>query len=182
MNLQEIIINLKVIESLEANQKLITKETILNIEPLSIIPEFARRWLRQDNREETIKKINYIIDKAIEIIELETNNKQIENSSILEMETESSSSSSNEELTKTKPNNLIQSVYYDCGEITNKKKVRFNTKYKSSINLLDYLYKSRKGLHNLKKTYFSCIKTCAKIDFIIDKIDNTYNFYNDTCV
>lgn len=180
MNLQEIIINLKVIESLEANQKLITKETILNIEQLSIIPEFARRWIRQDNREETIKKINYIIDKAIEIIELETTNKQNEKPSILEMETDSSASSSNEDLTKpqTKPNNLIQSVYYDCGEITNKKKVHFKNKYRSSVNLLEYLYKSKKGLQNLKKTYFSCVKTCAKIDFIIDKIDNTYNFYN----
>ena len=138
MNLQEIIINLKVIESLEANQKLITKETILNIEPLSIIPEFARRWVRQDNREESIKKITFIVDKAIEIIELEMNDSP-KKSSILEMESDSSSSSAedvsklNNNNNNKKSNNLIQSVYYDCGEITNKKQVHFEKSYNSDI-------------------------------------------------
>ena len=87
MNTKEIIINLKVIESLEINQKLITKETILNIEPLSIIPEFARRWIRQDSREESIKKINSIVDKAILFIS-EKQNK----------------------------NNLSKSIYFDCND------------------------------------------------------------------
>ena len=141
MNLQEIIINLKVIESLEANQKLITKETILNIEPLSIIPEFARRWIRQDNREESIKKITFIVDKVIEIIELEMNDSP-KKSSILEMESDSSSSSA-EDVSKLnndkKSNNLIQSVYYDCGEITNKKQVHFEKSYNPNKNLL-FLY------------------------------------------
>lgn len=65
MNVQELVINLKVISSLGINQKLITKNIILNIEPLSIIPEFARRWFRQDNRTETIIKINNVIDQSI---------------------------------------------------------------------------------------------------------------------
>tara|TARA_Y100001970_G_C14245271_1_gene867699 strand:- start:4072 stop:4494 length:423 start_codon:yes stop_codon:yes gene_type:complete len=137
MNIQELIVNLKVLESLETNQKLITKETILNIESLSIIPESARRWLRQDNREESIKKITNIVDSAINIIE---SKKYGDN------------------------NNLSSTMYYDCKEDN---EVDIN-----NVNIIDYLVKSKKGLHNLKNTYSACKKTVAKIDWIIDKIDN----------
>ena len=65
---EEIIINLKVLESLEKNQKLISRGSYLNIEPLSIIPEAIRRWHRQDNRNETLKKINLVVNSAIELI------------------------------------------------------------------------------------------------------------------
>ena len=68
MNYEEIIINLKVLESLEKNQKLISRGSYLNIEPLSIIPEAIRRWHRQDNRNETLKKINLVVNSAIELI------------------------------------------------------------------------------------------------------------------
>ena len=42
MNVQELVINLKVISTVGVNQKLNTKNIILNVEPLSIIPEFAQ--------------------------------------------------------------------------------------------------------------------------------------------
>ena len=73
MDTEEIFINLKVLESLDKNQKLISRGKFLNIEPISIIPEFARRWYRQDNRDETIKKINLIVNSAIDIIRKQEN-------------------------------------------------------------------------------------------------------------
>jgi len=42
MDIEEIIINLKVLEKLDKNQKLITRQSYLNIEPQSIVPEFVK--------------------------------------------------------------------------------------------------------------------------------------------
>ena len=61
MDIEEIIINLKILQSLDKNQKLVTRGSYINIESPSLIPEFIRRWNRQENRSETIKKINNII-------------------------------------------------------------------------------------------------------------------------
>lgn len=78
MNNEEIIINLKVLESLQKNQKLISRGSYLNIEPNSIIPEFLRRWQRQDNRNETLKKINLVVNSAIELLQNNsTNNSKV---------------------------------------------------------------------------------------------------------
>lgn len=66
MDIEEIIINLKLLNKVEKNQKIITRGSYLNIEPRSIVPEFIRRWNRQDSRQETLKKINSIIDIAIQ--------------------------------------------------------------------------------------------------------------------
>ena len=74
MNSEEIIINLKVLESLEKNQKLISRGSYLNIEHVSIVPESLRRWNRQDNRNETLKKINLIVNSAIDIIKSKKDN------------------------------------------------------------------------------------------------------------
>ena len=74
MNSEEIIINLKVLECLEKNQKLISRGSYLNIEHVSIVPESLRRWNRQDNRNETLKKINLIVNSAIEIIKSKKDN------------------------------------------------------------------------------------------------------------
>ena len=65
MEIEELMINLKIIEKLEIHQKLITRDTYLNIERTSIIPEWMRRWNRQDNRHETIKKINAVVNDTI---------------------------------------------------------------------------------------------------------------------
>ena len=67
MDTDEILVNLKVLEQLQVNQKLISRGSYLNIEYQSIVPEWIRRWRRQDNRNETIKKINLIISSAIEV-------------------------------------------------------------------------------------------------------------------
>jgi len=66
MDKEEIIINLKLLEQVEKGQKLITRDAYLNIEgPYLFIPEFVRRWRRQDSRHETVKVINRVINEAI---------------------------------------------------------------------------------------------------------------------
>ena len=65
MDIEEIVVNLKVLETLEKHQKLVTRGNYLNIETRSIVPQAIRRWNRQDSRHETIRKINTVIDAAI---------------------------------------------------------------------------------------------------------------------
>lgn len=61
----EIITNLIVISKIEKNKKLITTEAYLNIEQETVIPEFIKRYIRGDNRDEAIKKIDLCTKKAI---------------------------------------------------------------------------------------------------------------------
>ena len=68
MNVEELIINLKLLAQVEKGQKIITKDTYLNIETKMIIPEFIRRWNRQDSRHETIRSINRVINDSITIL------------------------------------------------------------------------------------------------------------------
>ena len=68
MDKEELLINLKVLSQLQKNQKLISRGAYINIEIVSIIPEFIRRWNRQDNRHESIKKINSIVNRSVEFI------------------------------------------------------------------------------------------------------------------
>lgn len=63
----EVVINLKVIGALEKNNKLYTKGSLLNVESASMVPEGMRRWLRGDNRDEAIKKIDIMVNKAINL-------------------------------------------------------------------------------------------------------------------
>ena len=69
MNIEEIIINLKLLSQVEKGQKIITKDTYLNIETRTIIPECIRRWNRQDSRNETLRAINRIVNDAISLIQ-----------------------------------------------------------------------------------------------------------------
>ena len=69
MEREEIIVNLKLLESVQKMQKITTRDVFLNIEPLSLIPECIRRWKRQDGRDTTIKKINEIVNSSIAIIQ-----------------------------------------------------------------------------------------------------------------
>lgn len=69
-NVDNLIVNLKVLSVLEQNKKLITKESFLNVETVILgLPEFFRRFLRGDSRDETIKKIDNIISKSLELLD-----------------------------------------------------------------------------------------------------------------
>ena len=61
----EVVVNLKVLASVSVNSKLYTRGSLLNIEQNSIIPEGLRRWYRNDNRDESIKKIDRTITKSM---------------------------------------------------------------------------------------------------------------------
>ena len=77
MDVEEIIINLTIISQVERGNRLMTRGSYLNIEPRSIIPESIRRWNRQDNRNETLKRLNNVVNHAILI--LPTNGFQVKN-------------------------------------------------------------------------------------------------------
>ena len=62
----ELVVNLIVISKVQINTKLYTSGIYLNLEQPSYIPESVRRWIRQDSRDETIKKINRIVTRALE--------------------------------------------------------------------------------------------------------------------
>lgn len=68
MDVEEIIINLTIISQVEKGHRLMTRGSYLNIEPRSIIPESFRRWNRQDNRNETLKRLNNVVNHAILIL------------------------------------------------------------------------------------------------------------------
>ena len=74
--IDEIIVNLKVLSELEQNKKLITKETFLNVEKSYFIPESLRRFYRRESRDETIKKIDLVINNALEKLEDNPNLKE----------------------------------------------------------------------------------------------------------
>lgn len=116
MDIDEVLVNLKVLEQIQVNEKLISRGPYLNIEYQSIIPESLRRWRRQDNRNETIKKINLVINSALKMRE-------------------------------------------NCEEIS------------ESLDI--YLNKSVSGLKALKETYATCCQTTARIDVIINKVQNS---------
>lgn len=127
MDIDEILINLKVLENLEANQKLISRGPYLNIEFQSIIPEWFRRWRRQDTRNETLKKINLVVNSAINYCE---DNKRM--------------------IIEENDNSRVKDV-------------------------VDYLIKAINGLVSLKETYATCHQTVARIDVIINKIEQATN-------
>ena len=62
----ELTVNLIVISKVQVNTKLYTSGIYLNLEQPSYVPESVRRWIRQDSRDETIKKINRIVMRALE--------------------------------------------------------------------------------------------------------------------
>jgi hypothetical protein len=61
----ELIVNLKVIGMVDKHQKLVTKDTYLNLEQMSLVPECIRRWRRGDTRHTAIHKIVQTIDAAL---------------------------------------------------------------------------------------------------------------------
>ena len=79
MDVEEIIVNLKLLEKLDKNQKLVTRGSYLNIESRSVVPEFIRRWNRQDSRHETIKKISSVVNFAIGYIQNSSNPEHVFN-------------------------------------------------------------------------------------------------------
>ena len=66
--LEDIIIDLKILSLLNQNNKLVTGGSYLNVEQPNLIPEFFKRWMRGDSRDEAVKRINTTISAAIDKI------------------------------------------------------------------------------------------------------------------
>ena len=58
MEYEDILVNLKVLEKVQINEKLHSRGKYLNVEYVSVVPVSIRRWLRQDTRDEMLKKIS----------------------------------------------------------------------------------------------------------------------------
>ena len=162
MDIEEIYINLKVLQSLDKNQKLVSRGQYLNIEPVSIIPEAIRRWQRQDNRNETIKKINLIVNSAIEYIvkiENKRHNKGYDNKPIVKKPLNHDDYTHDNK----EDDNILEDELFIVNNDNNKH------------NMKDYLGNALVGIKNLKETYATCSQTCARIDVIINKINHVLN-------
>jgi hypothetical protein len=148
MDNEEILINLKVLHSLQKNQKLISRGQFINIEPLSIIPEAIRRWQRQDSRNETLNKINLIVNSALTFINKNQVIKGI----------------------KDKKYNIGS---FDAADedVNNEDHSDGENDDDDVYNMKLYLKDSLKGIINLKETYSICTQTCARLDVIINKIE-----------
>lgn len=69
MEVEEIVVNLKLLQLVGKHQKLVTRDQFLNIEAKSLVPECVRRWRRGDDRNNAILKINALVTAAIEAAE-----------------------------------------------------------------------------------------------------------------
>jgi len=83
MDYQDILVNLKVLEHVQVDEKLISNGQYLNIEYKSIVPVSLRRWYRQDNRNEMLKKIKLIIQNASDKLRHEERIEDSQNGSII---------------------------------------------------------------------------------------------------
>ena len=112
-----IIINLKVIAAIQANDKINTSDNYLNLESKNLLPQSIKRWWRGDDRNESLSRLDEIITEAL------TRNDPI---------------------------------------------------------MIDNIKNTITGLNNLKNTYSKCIQTVARINTIIEKINNTIDNDLDT--
>lgn len=64
----EVSVNLTVLAKLPINTRLNTSGVYMNIESDTYVPQFLKRWVRGDNRDEMIQKINRVVIKTISII------------------------------------------------------------------------------------------------------------------
>jgi hypothetical protein len=68
MDVDEVVVNLKVLGKIGKQQKLVTRDAFFNIEARSVVPEFIRRWKRGDDRNSTLLKINQVIKVAFRLL------------------------------------------------------------------------------------------------------------------
>ena len=153
MDKEEIYVNLRVLQGLDKNQKLISRGSYLNVEAVSIIPEFFRRWHRQDNRNECLKKITLVVNSAIDYI------LKLSDTSVTPLN--SNHWDTNKGLVD------VESKHINA---------KMNDTNLSEINIMKgYLKDSLKGIQNLKETYATDTQTCARIDVIVNKINTILN-------
>ena len=142
-NLDHILINLKIISSIEINDKLTFKNKNLIIDSSSVF-QGVKRWWNSSDRHKSLIEIQNIIEKVKEI--LKQLNEELEfKKKLLSKPNKSSISDHKEEI------NLINEY------ITN-----FKAEMPNIIN----------GLANLRTTYTNDTKCTSKIDYLIELVRN----------
>lgn len=142
-NIDNAILNLKIISQLKEYDKLICKKELLVIDKHSYL-QCIDRWYNKENRDFTVKKIDDIVDQTFSIINKIMNiEKKNKNTNLEYIKT-----INNDEENYNKNNNshLLQRLLI---EITN----------------------ARRGLNNLKITYNSDTLIKSRLDLIIDKLN-----------
>ena len=66
--MDDVTVNLKLLARVQKHQKIVTRDTFLNVESKSLVPECIRRWRRGDDRHTTINKINSVVTAGIELL------------------------------------------------------------------------------------------------------------------
>ena len=66
--MDDVTVNLKLLARVQKHQKIVTRDTFLNVESKSLVPECIRRWRRGDDRHTTINKINSVVTAGIELV------------------------------------------------------------------------------------------------------------------
>jgi hypothetical protein len=66
--MDDVTVNLKLLARVQKHQKIITRDTFLNVETKSLVPECVRRWRRGDDRHNMIQKINTVVTAALELL------------------------------------------------------------------------------------------------------------------
>jgi hypothetical protein len=66
--MDDVTVNLKLLARVQKHQKIVTRDTFLNVESKSLIPECVRRWRRGDDRHSAIQKINETVSAGLELV------------------------------------------------------------------------------------------------------------------
>lgn len=78
------LLNLKIISKLEENDKLITSQDILKIDK-PVVFQGVKRWYSQEGREATMEKLNGIYQKSFDITDSILKNEQNQNDNTIDL-------------------------------------------------------------------------------------------------
>ena len=78
------LLNLKIISKLEENDKLITNQDILKIDK-PVVFQGIKRWYSKEGREETMEKLNGIFQKSFDITDSILKNEQNQNNNTIDL-------------------------------------------------------------------------------------------------
>lgn len=156
--LEILFINLKVLSKLKEGQKLYVKNDVLSIEDQDrpVVVKSLIRWWKAESRDETLKKIQEIIKKAIDC-----GRKAIESNNL------SSDSSDPKNLTRSELNRRV--VIRDWEEVRDKELHMGNEVLLKS--LVDQLYGVTQGIVELEKTYKEDMTLCSKLELELELIE-----------
>ena len=150
MQLENILLNLKIIANIKEFDKISTAYDTITIERNDILQGTRRKIYSGDSREKTIKTIESLINRLFEITD--------------------------ELLEKEQTIQINQNGYYSKDTV--KESPFVDEPIATFLNITNQLSSSIRGLQNLKITYLNDVTTTSKLDLVIGKIQNRINKIN----